>query len=138
LGWGKWIILPFFLFCLLSLTLFTLQFNLLYFAIHLQIAVLLGGIQKQTKKRKKKEKVSKDTHHCVCRREREREREREMDGWLVGWWWLATAFALKIVPQLFPSPSFCSSSSSSSSCFSPTQLLDLLDQQQLCGSSTSS
>jgi hypothetical protein len=111
------------------------------FAIHLQIAVLLGGIQKQTKERKKKEKVSKDTHHCLCRRERERERER--DGWLVGWWWLATAFALKIVPHLFPSPSFCSSSSStssssSSSSFSPTQLLDLLDQQQLCGSSTSS
>jgi hypothetical protein len=108
----------------------------------LQIAVLLGGFQKQTKKRKKKEKVSKDTHHCVCRRERERERER--DGWLVGllvgWWWLATAFALKIVPLLFPSPSlWCSfSSSSSSSSFSPTQLLDLLDQQQLCGSSTSS
>jgi len=95
----------------------------------------------ESKSRQKKEKRKKrypKIHTIACVEEREREREREMDGWLVGWWWLATAFALKIVPQLFPSPSFCSSSSSSSSSFSPTQLLDLLDQQQLCGSSTSS
>jgi hypothetical protein len=56
------------------------------FAIHLQITVLLGGIQKQTKKKKKRKKRYPKilTIVCVEEREREREREREMDGWLVG------------------------------------------------------